>query len=60
MQNICTPCVREYLETEVVFLPLSDNGVSVTSLMGAVHFSPARDQGWPTKLLDNEPARKSA
>jgi hypothetical protein len=51
---------REYLETEVVFLPLSDNGMSVTGLMGAVHFSPARDLEWPTKISDDELTQKSA
>jgi hypothetical protein len=34
---------QDFLEIEVLVMPLSDTGTSVTSLLGAVHISRVRD-----------------
>ncbi len=39
---------NDYLEIEVLVMPLSDTGTSVTSLLGAIHFSRVRDPVWAT------------
>jgi len=36
---------RDFLDIETIILPLSDDGVSVTGLLGGVHLTPALDVG---------------
>jgi hypothetical protein len=46
---------REFLSLEVLVLPLSETGHSVTSLMGAIHISPMPDETAPRDNTDNQP-----